>query len=210
MELYTEDKWINWVDTLANDDYLVIDDFLPQELFLKLRSFLLERLSEDDFRKAGIGASNEFQIQEGVRGDFVFWLDKQRDQGLGEMFLLSEEVKSVFNRLCYLSLSGYEFHLAHYPKGSYYKRHLDQFRERNNRMITMIIYLNQDWKKGDGGELKVYKKDGGAFLLEPLGNRCVIFRSDTLEHEVLITNKSRYSLTGWLLYQPSSVGYLLG
>jgi SM-20-related protein len=210
MELYTEDKWANWVDTLANDDLLVIDDFLPRELFLKLRTYLHDRLAEDDFRKAGIGALNEFQIKEAIRGDFVFWLDQLRDQELSEFFLLLDDIKSIFNRLCYLSLSGYEFHLAHYPKGSYYKRHMDQFRERNNRMITIIIYLNEAWTKGDGGELKVYNVDGDSSLLEPIGNRCVIFRSDTLEHEVLLTNKSRYSLTGWMLYQPPSVGYLLG
>lgn len=210
MELYAEDKWNNWVDTLANDDYLVIDDFLPEKLFLKLKTFLFDRLAEDDFKKAGIGALNEFKIVEAVRGDFVFWLDKRRDQELVDLFVLIEDILSVFNRLCYLSLSGYEFHLAHYPKGSYYKRHLDQFRERNNRMITVIIYLNEAWSQGDGGELKVYTGDKEFRLLEPIGNRCVIFRSDTLEHEVLMTNKSRYSLTGWLLYQPSSVGYLFG
>ena len=73
----------------------------------------------------------------------------------------------------------------------------------------MIVYLNEDWKTGDGGELKIYLADKDA-LIEPIKNRCVIFKSDTLEHEVLVTNKSRFSLTGWLLYQPSSVGYLLG
>ena len=209
MEFYSTDKWINWVDELANDDYLIIDDFLSESLFQKLKAFLLQHLDMDNFSKAGIGALNEYQVKKSIRGDFIYWLDKNRDQELSELFLLIEHSMKMFNRLCYLSLSGFEFHLAHYPQGSFYKRHLDQFRERNNRMITMIVYLNEDWKTGDGGELKIYLADKDA-LIEPIKNRCVIFKSDTLEHEVLVTNKSRFSLTGWLLYQPSSVGYLLG
>jgi SM-20-related protein len=85
----------------------------------------------------------------------VFWLEKRRDHELSDLFLLLDDIKSIFNRLCYLSLSGYEFHLAHYPKHSCYKRHLGQFKERNNRMITIIIYLNEAWAKADGGALKV-------------------------------------------------------
>jgi SM-20-related protein len=76
-------------------------------------------------------------------------------------------------------------------------------------MITLILYLNDNWQPGDGGELKIYKENE-EILVEPIGGRCIIFKSAALEHEVLLTNKSRLSLTGWLLYQPSSVGYLLG
>lgn len=96
-----------------------------------------------------------------------------------------------------------------YPKGSFYKRHLDQFNNRSNRMITMIIYLNENWKKEDGGELKIYKNNT-EILVEPLANRSIIFKSAALEHEVLPTNAGRNSITGWFLYQPSGVGYILG
>lgn len=210
MEFHSQDKWIDWVDALANDDYLVIDDFLSEGLFELIKSFLLEHISKDDFAKAGIGALVKYKVTESIRGDFVYWLDKQRDLDMPELFMNIEHILSMFNRLCFLSLSGYEFHLAHYPKGSFYKRHLDQFQKRNNRIITIIIYLNEGWKEGDGGELQVYHQHKGAIFIKPIKNRCVIFRSDTLEHEVLLTHKSRYSLTGWLLHQPASLGYLLG
>jgi SM-20-related protein len=76
-------------------------------------------------------------------------------------------------------------------------------------MITMIVYLNENWQKEDGGELKIYKNDT-EILIEPLANRCILFKSALLEHEVLPTNAGRNSLTGWFLYQLSSVGYILG
>ena len=117
-------------------------------------------MDEDAFKKSGIGTLSEYQIIEGIRGDFIYWLDKNRDVEIAEVFNVLETVKTKLNWFCYLSLSGYEFHLAHYPKGSFYKKHLDQFNKRSNRMITMIIYFNDYWKAGDGGELKAYTEDG--------------------------------------------------
>lgn len=208
MDFYFAEKWIDWVNTLSENDYVIVDDFVSKEMFQMLRSSIFHHLQEDSFKKAGIGALAEYQVKPSIRGDFVYWLDRERDSNLTDLFLLIEHIKSMFNRLCYLSLSGYEFHLAHYPAGSFYKKHIDRFKARNNRMITVILYLNENWQKGDGGELKVYKGDSETFLVEPVGNRCIIFKSDVVEHEVLITNKSRYSLTGWLLYQPSTLGFL--
>jgi SM-20-related protein len=109
-----------------------------------------------------------------------------------------------------LGLSGDEFHLAHYPKGGHYKKHLDQFNNRSNRTISMVIYLNQDWKKGDGGELEVFFQDGSSVLIEPIEGRCVMFKSAIVPHAVLASAKPRNSLTGWLLQQPSALGQFLG
>jgi SM-20-related protein len=113
----------------------------------------------------------------------------------------------VMNRYCYLSLSDYEFHLAHYPTGTFYKRHLDQFVGRNNRMISVVIYLNEHWKVGDGGELQIYLESGDV-TVQPKARRCVLFKSADVEHEVLTTNVGRDSLTGWLLYKPAGLGLL--
>lgn len=207
MSFYPDEQWVNWVDHLAEHEFLVIDDFLPQHLFLSVREFFLARLKENDFKKAGIGAMQQNHVDSSIRGDFTFWLDKERDRELKLFFNLVEEIIERFNRYCFLSLSGYEFHLAHYPQGTFYKRHLDSFENRSNRMISVIIYLNEWWKEGDGGELKIYR-DNEDQLVAPIPNRCVLMKADKVEHEVLHTNIGRYSLTGWLLYQPSGVGYL--
>lgn len=201
--------WIDWVDKLSQDDYLIIDDFVPDELYHKIHAFLLEKLNGEAFDKAGIGALAARQVNSEIRSDFVFWLDKSRDGELNELFSLILTVKSKLNELCFLSLGGYEFHLAHYPAGSFYKRHLDQFKGRNNRLITLIIYLNEKWKPGDGGELRIFRQGASDIIVEPVARRAVIFKSNIVEHEVLMAHKSRFSLTGWLLYQPTSVGYLL-
>lgn len=209
MTTYNDEQWVDWIDQLADRDYVVIDNFLPDEDHAQMRSFLMDRLEEDKFKQAGIGSVYNNLTEKAIRSDFTYWLDRERDQEIHTFFRVVEETIGNLNRYCFLSLSGFEFHFAHYPKGTFYKRHLDQFKERSNRLISMIIYLNEDWSKGDGGELVIYRDDE-AITVEPLNNRCILFKSHVLEHEVLISNKDRFSVTGWLLHQPSGVGYILG
>jgi len=209
MSVYTDEQWIDWIDQLAAHDCVVIDDFLPKGSYAVLKQFMLKAHEEDKFRRAGIGALANNQKEISIRSDFTYWIDGQRDVELDFVFELIREMIEKLNRFCYLSLSGFEFHFAHYPKGSFYKKHVDQFKDRSNRMITLVFYLNDDWKTGDGGELKIYQKNEEQ-VIEPIANRCVLFRTDGMEHEVLMSYSNRYSLTGWLLYQPSGVGYMLG
>ncbi len=209
MPQFSEEHWISWLDELAANDYVIVDDFVSEELYTTIMEVFHVLEKNEKLRKAGIGALGEYQIEHSVRGDFIYWLEKERDQSLSPFFDLMEDLIQKLKRYCFISLSGSEFHLAKYPIGSGYARHLDQFNKRNNRQITVLIYLNKQWKKGDGGELKIYRENGDV-IVEPIAKRLLLFRSDSVEHEVLKTNIPRYSLTGWLLHQPSSLGYLLG
>tara|TARA_R110000868_G_scaffold306734_1_gene567991 strand:- start:24816 stop:25448 length:633 start_codon:yes stop_codon:yes gene_type:complete len=206
----SEEQWVSWMDELAEKDYVIIDDFISEELYRCIMTSFRSLEKEEKLRKAGIGALGEFKIEKEIRGDFIYWLDKDRDQIMAPFFELMEEVKEKLKRYCFISLSGSEFHLAKYPAGSFYHRHLDQFNNRNNRQITILIYQNDAWKKGDGGELRIFKEGEESVLVEPVARRLLLFKSDSVEHEVLTTNVTRYSLTGWLLRQPASLGYLLG
>lgn len=196
------------MDRLAEDDYVIVDDFISDELYGNIMDFFHEMEESDKLKKAGIGSQQDFQVKAEIRGDFIYWLDENRDTELTPFFGLMEDLTQNLKRYCYLSLSGSEFHIAKYPAGSFYHRHLDQFSERTNRQITVLIYLNKNWQKGDGGELVIYK-DGKEINVEPIAKRLLVFKSEVIEHEVLTTHVPRYSLTGWLLRQPAGVGYLL-
>ncbi|WP_108114869.1 2OG-Fe(II) oxygenase [Kordia periserrulae] len=196
------------MDELSDKDFVIVDNFLDQQRFDTIRSFFLSHL--EDFTRAGIGALSENIIREDIRGDYTYWLDRNRDASLHALWDLIDETMYIYNRYCFLSLAGHEFHLAHYPKGGHYDTHLDQFNARNNRTISMVIYLNKDWQKGDGGELEIFRKDGSSILVEPIEARCVMFKSAVVPHRVMPSHKPRYSLTGWLLQQPSALGKFLG
>ena len=207
MKFNSEDVYIEWLDRLAEDDFVVIDDFISPDLYEQIHGFFQERLDEDDLAKAGIGALGDHTIDKKIRGDYVYWLDEKRDTELNTFYQQLHEMVQQIKRLCFLGISDVECHLAYYPTGTFYKKHVDQFKERSNRIISFVLYLNADWKEGDGGELVIYKKNQ-EIKIEPLKSRLILFKSAEVEHEVLLTNAERYSLTGWMLNNPVGLGFL--
>ena len=154
------------------------------------------------FKKAGIGKSQEKQINEAIRGDYIQWIKPESAEPPLQVYLtkLSELIAFV-NQNLYLSLKDFEVHQTIYPIGTFYKRHLDQFKKEDHRKLSVICYLNSDWKESDGGQLRIYLGNEIKDVL-PLAGRLVCFRSDLLEHEVLPATRERLSITGWLLDQP--------
>ncbi len=202
---HTEEQWSHWFDTLATNDFVYIDGFLSENQRIPLIDFFSEK--EKNFQPAKVGQAQIEKRMPEIRSDMTFWLDKERDISIRYFFDLIEQIIERIKRELFLSLQGYEFHFALYPPGGFYKPHLDQFDSRSNRMISFILYLNENWEPGDGGELRIHK-DNDFFDIQPLMNRAVIFRSDCVLHEVLPALKMRKSITGWLLKRPSGVGVL--
>lgn len=197
---------LSWIDTLADNDYLVIDDFVENNHLTAVNAIFTVLIEQDELKKAGIG-SVDYQIVNEVRGDFIHWIDEPQIKELSFFFDKINLISEQLNQSCFLGIKSHEFHFALYPKGSFYEKHLDQFQERNNRMISVVFYLNENWQQGDGGELKIYKESGD-IIIKPLANRLVLFKSDIIEHEVLQTMTSRKSITGWLLRKPLGLGFL--
>jgi SM-20-related protein len=186
-------------DELAEQGYAVVDQFLSQEEVdevLQLEEFQSEGSS---FKKAGIGNSKSLQIQEAVRGDFIQWLDKSTAPESVRIYLNRiEDLIQFLNQALFLSLKDVEMHMTVYPVGSFYKRHLDQFKQDDHRKLSVICYLNNNWKDEQGGQLRMYI-DGKSLDVFPTAGKLVIFRSDQIEHEVLPATRARLSITGWIL-----------
>lgn len=187
------------VDGLAEDGYAIIDNFLNEEevdSILSLDDFKNALLQ---FKKAGIGKNDERQINESIRGDFIKWIDPANAPVPVQVYV--EKMRSLIsfvNRSLFLSLKDFEIHMTVYPIGSFYKRHLDQFKKDDHRRLSVICYLNKEWTENLGGQLRIYFENGFKDVL-PVAGRLVCFRSDLLEHEVLTSHRERLSLTGWLL-----------
>lgn len=75
--------------------------------------------------------------------------------------------------------------------------HSDSDSDVDKRQISAIVYLNEDWKKGDGGELRIYPFPFPHVDIEPLYGRMVLFSSPNILHRVLPSNKERYCFTIW-------------
>ena len=188
-------------DGLAEAGFAVVDNFLsPGEVdaILDLEIF---REGIVNFKKAGIGKERQMQINESIRGDYIRWIDKNEAPQSAKVYIdRLQGLCEYLNQSLYLSLKDHEVHFTIYPAGSFYKRHLDQFKKDDHRKLSVICYLNREWQEHHGGQLRMYLKDGTVELL-PISGRLVCFRSDQIEHEVLPSTKDRLSLTGWMLDQ---------
>lgn len=186
------------INSYIADKVGLIDVFLNKKLASYLKENLLSLYQEKQMKSAGVGNNSNFINNKLVRSDVIYWLDRKHGNIHENSFLdLIDEFVIYLNRTCYSGITGYEFHYAFYEKGSFYKRHLDQFRDNQKRAFSMIMYLNENWEAADGGELCIYHDDHSQ-IISPINGKCVFFKSSELEHEVLLNHKPRMSITGWL------------
>jgi len=188
-------------DGLAEAGFAVVDNFLTTSEVDAILDLDIFREGVANFKKAGIGKESQLQINESIRGDYIRWIDKNEAPQAVKVYIdRLQSLGEYLNQSLYLSLKDNEVHFTIYPAGSFYKRHLDQFKKDDHRKLSVICYLNKEWMEHHGGQLRIYLKEGGVELL-PLSGRLVCFRSDQIEHEVLPSTRERLSLTGWMLDQ---------
>jgi SM-20-related protein len=176
----------------------ISEDFLSSELTGQLRQQLLGLHQQKLLSAAGIGQAGGHNHNTGIRSDAIYWLDREHGKSCENDFLdRIDAFIRYLNRSCYAGITGCEFHYSLYEAGSFYKKHLDQFRNNTKRQYSMITYLNADWQPADEGELLVHHESGDQ-KISPTEGKTVFFKSSELLHEVLVTQKQRISVTGWL------------
>ncbi len=197
---FAQDDWGNGY--FADKGLYVLNNAIQNCLCRKLVAWMS---SDADCRwsAAGVGRDGGFQLDFSIRRDQIAWLSGCENAAVIEYWEIMQWVREYINRTFYLGLFDYECHFAHYPVGAFYKKHLDAFADQNtekgNRKLSTILYLNEDWQPGDGGELVIYKpgSDEELVRVEPRLGTLVMFLSEEFPHEVLPANKPRWSLTGW-------------
>lgn len=188
----------NLVNSFLETEVGISDDFITEILANQLRENLLALHLKQKLKTAGIGNNSKLTEDKLIRNDKVYWLDrKHNDVHENSFFDLMDNFVRYLNRTCYAGINGYEFHYALYEPGSFYKRHLDQFKDNSSRAYSMIIYLNLDWEPNHGGELCIFHPNHFQ-LISPNSRKCVFFKSGEKEHEVQLSHESRMSITGWL------------
>jgi SM-20-related protein len=187
------------INSYVDDQLGTTQHFLPANLATALLHHMLELHASGGFAAAGTGNGSKLRHDEAVRSDSIYWLDPAHVTPDEATFLkLIDRFVEYLNATCYTGITGYEFHYALYGPGSFYKRHRDAFQNDNARKFSMIMYLTDGWQEGDGGELFTYPNSGPSQKIAPQNGNTVFFKSNELEHEVLLTHKPRMSITGWL------------
>lgn len=195
------------LDHFAHEGLLLIDNFLTNETAQQLLEEAKFWQAEEAFKNAGIGHLDKLHIQENYRADKIKWINKQDCLPATKAYMNTlEELMQETSRAFFLSLKDFESMYAIYPRASFYKKHKDQFEHQAHRIISLVLYLNEDWQADDGGQLVVYKEDEKT-IIEPIFNRLAIFKSE-LWHEVLPCQSERFSVTSWFKDQLNEVNFL--
>lgn len=197
----TETVCARIADELVRVGWSVRTDFLSPAQIAALADELRECWTQGAFHQAGVGAGAHPQLRPEIRSDRVYWLDEAaQTPAQAPYFAALESLRLAINRRLFLGLFGFEGHMAVYPPGSFYAKHLDQFQGVTHRKVSAILYLNDNWQTDDGGQLRLYldESDAEKYIdVLPRGGTLACFLSDRFHHEVLPATRERLSVTGW-------------
>ncbi|WMI69118.1 2OG-Fe(II) oxygenase [Mangrovimonas sp. YM274] len=188
---------------ILTQKYSIVEQFFTAEEVAALRDSLMEKHQLDAFKKAAIGNRVNETIEKSIRGDVILWIDEVNANATEQLFFDKiNHLVGYLNKTCFMGILQKEFHYALYPKGTFYKRHLDTFQNDDRRKLSFVCYLNEeDWQPENGGELVLYLDENGTEqekVIYPFPGRVVIFESQLIEHEVKPVDTQRLSITGWL------------
>lgn len=205
------------VAALRNEGWCHCPTFLASELVDDLRTDLLAQ--RDRFAVASVGRATARQQVLEQRNDSTLWLSGE-SAAQREFLAQMDSLRQQLNRQLLLGLADYEAHYAHYAIGQFYRRHVDAFRQDDERqraadsapqrIVSSIFYLNDAWQLGDGGELVLWREQGyehEPLQIAPLSGSAVFFLSAEFPHEVLPAARDRYSIAGWFRSRPASVAH---
>ncbi len=188
------------IQGLIDNKYGCSSDFVNKNTVTGLRENILRADQSGVLQSAGIGNQKKHIQNSLIRGDKIKWIEEKSVNEFEVIYLKKVgNFISHLNKTCFTSIKSLESHYANYKPKSFYKRHIDQFKNEKGRQFSLVLFLNEDWQTADGGLLSLYPAGGAQQDISPIGGRIVFFRSDEMEHEVHPSfTRERKSIAGWL------------
>lgn len=188
-------------DAIALQGWTVVPNFLESADVAQLAAEARALRAAGELHRAGIGKGNEYSINDDIRGDFIAWIEETQASPTQLAYLARlESLRLHVNYALFLGLFDLEAQIAIYPPGAYYRKHVDQFQQENQRTLSCVLYLNQEWQPEDGGQLRLYldgEREDRYQDIQPTGGTLAVFLSARFWHEVLPAKRDRLSITGW-------------
>jgi SM-20-related protein len=188
------------LQALTQKGFIVRDTFLAdQEVLKQTRIEAQSYVEEKKLRPARMKAKKMW-TNSSLRGDHMLWIHQDdTPENLCTVLKHIDALRNELNVAAGLDCERSTSQLAYYPgTGARYAKHLDAYPGGPERRLTLLLYLNPDWKDTDGGCLRIHLPDGTTTDIEPQNNRLVVFLSQYLEHEVMPAHAARFAITTWL------------
>lgn len=178
------------IEDLDQQGFTIIDDLYPQDYVQALAEECISHLNQ--FRDAAI----QNGVISKIRSDHILWINEDLEKAQQHIQTL-QGLAEQLNRTFFLGIREVEAHFACYNAGEFYALHRDNPQQKNDRVISAVYYLHEDWQEDWGGELRLQDKQDQWHIIPPKPNRIALFQSDLL-HEVLKAKHQRLSITAWL------------
>lgn len=202
--------------SLEERGYASIPGFLDPDSVSEL-VFEMDTLKDGgEFHRAGVGSGTLHQVNSEIRSDSIFWFDSTDPSPVRKKYL--DAILPVRDRIgehFRMPLAHEEFFYAVYPKGGFYKKHYDNFHGSSRRLLTGVLYLNEDWQVGDGGALRIHrpaKRDlpwvpgfpttESELRIRPESGTLALFLTLLIPHSVEKANRERRSIVSWFGSSP--------
>ena len=191
------------VERLVERGYVVVDDALPSSLCQKLRREMEALESNGQMWNSqsyggGGGGSPHLHINETQ-------LDYKEVRRYAPTFARMEHDPSLIELV--RGVPGlHDLYFQHVRiqinqgRGGCYTMHTDSGSRAESDgqtlSLTALFYLNEKWKPGDGGELRVFPYPHAAEVIPPVQGRMVLFEP-RMVHDVLPSHRKRFCFTLW-------------
>ena len=205
---------------LARNNYVVIPNFLSEDLQESLREDVSQLRNKGSFKIAKIGQDSTNALNRQIREAQTCFIggSPRRDipdsAARSQMTMLLQSVCARLSEDATLQSPKLDQNLsellyAYYPQGGFYRRHRDAIAGSASvlRTFSLLLYLNKDWSESDEGYLRMHMDSGGDELpageepnfldVAPQGGTLVLFDSEKVPHEVLDTKSERLAIVGW-------------
>lgn len=197
-----EKKINNLIEQLVDQEWALCDALFSEHEFEELLNNLLALDLNQKFNPAHIGTQGDKKRIDEIRNDRTYWIDANTQDPAQKIYThFLNQLQNALNQQLYLGIQRLEIHYAIYERGGFYKKHLDQAKNSDARIVSCLYYLNPNWTPKDGGELILYKPEDENQVMQtihPIGNRFACFLSDRIQHEVSPSQIQRKSIAGWL------------
>jgi SM-20-related protein len=138
-----------------------------------------------------------------LRGDITQWFDALAPTAAQAAFAARmDALMHALNRALMLTMVECESHYAVYPIGASYVPHLDRLRDGDERVVSGVFYLNDDWLDAEGGALRLHLDRDAARDIFPRAGKLALFMSSDVLHEVLPATRTRMSIACWMRQRP--------
>lgn len=174
---------------LADNGFVVVEDFIEPSLYDDLRKDVKALRSLDQFKIAKIGHDGMIQDENtpfrDIRYSETCFIGRLADGNLPknaettarhQLYGVLDQLKGqletndlikqgrLTRSIPTLDKETEELMYAYYPQGGYYRRHRDAEpgSVSNWRKYSFLLYLNdKDWTQKDGGQLRIHRDSGG-------------------------------------------------